>query len=94
MAKLVFTKNLQIHIEQPAMDFPLPNESQTTVGEILRKVFSENPRLAHYCVDDQGTPRNHIAIFVGGRPVKDRNLLSDIVQNDDEIYVMQALSGG
>ena len=32
--------------------------------------------------------------FVNGRPIQDREGLSDGVAPDDEIYVMQALSGG
>jgi sulfur carrier protein ThiS len=45
-------------------------------------------------LDDQGTLRRHVAIYVNGRPVGDRVRLTDPVAADDEIYVFQALSGG
>jgi hypothetical protein len=38
--------------------------------------------------------RRHIAIFVDGRQVNDRETLADAVTENAEIYVVQALSGG
>jgi sulfur carrier protein ThiS len=38
--------------------------------------------------------RKHIAVFVDGKMVADREGLSDPVNQDSEIYIMQALSGG
>ncbi|MFT7638635.1 MAG: molybdopterin synthase sulfur carrier subunit [Pirellulaceae bacterium] len=95
MVKIVFTQNLQLYINQPPLEFDTTDSSTPpTVGSILASVFAENPRLGHYCVDDQGAPRDHIAIFVAGKPIRDRQGLSDAVSKNDEIYVMQALSGG
>jgi hypothetical protein len=45
-------------------------------------------------LDDQGALRRHVAVFVDGRPVKDREGLTDAVGPDEEIHVFQALSGG
>ena len=38
--------------------------------------------------------RQHVAVFVGGEMVRDRLGLSDVVQDHQDIFVMQALSGG
>jgi hypothetical protein len=35
-----------------------------------------------------------VVVFVAGQRIKDPVTLSDPVSPDDEIYVMQALSGG
>jgi hypothetical protein len=35
-----------------------------------------------------------MVIFIGGRQAKDRDGLTDPVEQGSEIYVMQALSGG
>ena len=65
-----------------------------TVGEALSAVFAERPALRGYVLDDQGAVRRHVAIYVGGEPVRDRARLSDPVGAEAEIYVLQALTGG
>ena len=62
--------------------------------EVLDEVFANNPRLRGYVLDDQGRLRQHVAIFVNGQIVEDRRDLSDVVEASDELFVMQALSGG
>jgi hypothetical protein len=64
------------------------------VAEALEQVFQKNPRLRGYILDDQGQLRKHVVIFVGGVQVEDCRRLSDRVNPDSEIYIMQALSGG
>lgn len=65
-----------------------------TVGEALAVVFAAQPALRGYLLDDQGALRRHVAIYVGGDRVRDRQRLSDPVGPQDEIHVFQALSGG
>jgi molybdopterin converting factor small subunit len=65
-----------------------------TVGEALAAVFAARPTLRGYVLDDQGALRRHVAIYVNGQPVRDRDRLADPVGPDDEIYVFQALTGG
>jgi hypothetical protein len=45
-------------------------------------------------LDEQGSLRHHMAVFVNGRPVSDRAGLSDEVPPDATLDIMQALSGG
>ena len=65
-----------------------------TVAEALGAVFASDPRLRTYVVDEQGVLRKHVAVFVDGKPVRDRASLADAVPDGGEIFVMQALSGG
>lgn len=65
-----------------------------TVRDALAAVFRARPALRGYVLDDQGALRRHVAVYVGGEPVTDRSGLSDPVGPDDEIYVLQALTGG
>ena len=89
MARVVFTKNLQRHVECP------PTEAAgDTVRNVLDVVFGNIPRLRGYVVDETGCLRKHMSIFVDGELIKDRRHLSDSVGPESEIYVMQALSGG
>ena len=89
MATVVFTQNLKRHVECPT-----ESVAGATVRAVLDAVFAENPRLRGYVLDDQGTLRHHMMVFVDGEPITDRRDLSDPVRDASEVYVMQALSGG
>lgn len=89
MATVVFTQNLKRHVECPTETVP-----GATVRAVLDAVFADNPRLRGYVLDDQGTLRHHMMVFVDGEPITDRRDLSDPVRTASEVYVMQALSGG
>ncbi|MCB1134040.1 MAG: MoaD/ThiS family protein [Verrucomicrobiae bacterium] len=65
-----------------------------TVREALDELFREFPAARSYVLDDQGETRQHVAIFVNGEAVTDRNGLSDPVDEGSVVFVMQALSGG
>jgi sulfur-carrier protein len=89
MPRVVFTENLQRHVDCPPTDV-----SGATVREALDVVFATNRQARSYVLDDQGELRHHMTIFVNGIVVRDRRTLSDPVDAGTEIYVMQALSGG
>ena len=89
MAKVVFTQNLARHVDCPPLEVP-----GATVREVLSRVFSQNPRLAGYVLDERGVLRRHMVVFIDGRQVQDRVALGDAVLSHSEVYVMQALSGG
>jgi molybdopterin converting factor small subunit len=65
-----------------------------TVAEALNATFADRPTLRGYVLDDQGAVRRHVAIYVKGEPIRDRLRLTDPVERGDEIYVLQALTGG
>lgn len=65
-----------------------------TVCQALEAVFKDNTRLRGYILDDQGAVRKHIAIYVNNETIADRAHQSDPVNESDEVFVMQALSGG
>jgi sulfur-carrier protein len=89
MATVHFTPNLMRHVDCPPAEV-----DGTSVREVLAKVFAENPRLKSYVVDEQFGLRRHMGIIVDGEVVQDRKKLSDPVQKNSELYVLQALSGG
>jgi len=89
MPRVVFTQNLQRHVECPET-----TAAGRTVREVLDAVFAANPRARGYVLDDQGELRHHMTIFVDGALIRDRVQLSDPVPDGGEVYVMQALSGG
>ena len=89
MAKVVFTTNVQRHVQCPQAQ-----ASGRTVREVLDNVFAGNPQARGYVLDDQSALRRHMTVFVDGRMIRDRARLGDVVSETSTIYVFQALSGG
>lgn len=89
MPTVAFTPNLQRHLDCPDVSV-----TADTVFDALEAVFRDNPRLRGYVLDEQGRLRQHVAVFVAGELVRDRVRLSDTVAANQDIFVMQALSGG
>lgn len=89
MARVDFTPNLARQTTIASREVPAE-----TVREALEALFGEFPAARGYVLDDQGTTRQHVAVFVNGEPVKDRIGLSDPVDGHSVVFVMQALSGG
>jgi sulfur-carrier protein len=65
-----------------------------TVREVLEAYFAVHPAVRGYVLDDQGVVRRHVGLFVRGSQLVDRSRLTDPMDATDELYVMQALSGG
>ena len=82
----------------PQLERFLPASTVTveanTVADALAAVFEAHPALRGYVLDDQGAVRQHVAVFVNGGLIADRERLTDPVEPTDEIYLLQALTGG
>ena len=89
MPRVVFTSNLQRHVTCPERDV-----SGATVAQALEAVFAEAPQVREYVLDEHGHVRKHVAIYVDGQRIADRERLTDAVGPASEVYVLQALSGG
>lgn len=89
MALVTFTDVIQRHVACPPTEV-----AASTIREALDAVFSANPRARGYVLDERGALRQHMAVFIGGRQVRDRQGLSDAIEPGADIFVMQALSGG
>ena len=89
MAYVRFTPTLQRHVA--CADARV---DASTVRDALDAVFATTPALKSYLVDEQGALRKHVTVFVDGAAVRDRTRLSDVLQPDSDIDVLQALSGG
>ena len=89
MARLHFTPNLSRHTECPSAAL-----EAETVAELLERYFETWPAVRGYVLDDQGAVRHHVKVLVDGHNIRDRRKLTDRLNNDSEVYVFQALSGG
>jgi molybdopterin converting factor small subunit len=87
--RVSFTRALERFVPAPTVEV-----EAATLNEALSAVFAQRPVLRGYVLDDQGAVRRHVNIFINGAAAADRVTLSDPLKPGDEIYVLQALSGG
>jgi molybdopterin synthase sulfur carrier subunit len=89
MATVRFTESIQRHVQCPTREI-----AGTTLRDVLEGYFAGNERARGYVLDDQGCLRKHMAIFIDGRQIRDRQGLTDAVDADATVDLVQALSGG
>jgi len=61
---------------------------------VVQSIDQDFPGIKDYILDDQGSLRKHVNIFVDGSLISDRIKLQDKLNANSEVYIMQALSGG
>jgi sulfur-carrier protein len=66
----------------------------TTAGGVVQALEKLAPGIGFYICDERGRLRTHVNIFVGKQMIRDRKGLTDEVAPDDEVHILQALSGG
>jgi len=84
-----FTENIQRHVTCPPREV-----AGTTVRAVLDGYFTTNERARGYVLDDRARLRTHMAAFIDGRQIQDREALSDPVPEGAVVDVIQSLSGG
>jgi len=65
-----------------------------TVADVIGHLERQFPGLADYICDDQGRLRQHVNIFIGEELIQDKETLQDSLAPSDEVFILQALSGG
>ena len=66
----------------------------SNIHDVLVELEQKYPGISGYLVDDDGRLRQHVNIFVKGELIKDRDTLTDSLNDQDEVLIFQALSGG
>jgi molybdopterin converting factor small subunit len=65
--------------------------SGADLAALLADLDARYPGIRFRMIDEQDCVRRHIRFFINGEPVKD---LRHVVRPDDEVCIVQALSGG
>lgn len=65
-----------------------------TIREVVEEMERHFPGVSGYVLEENGALRRHVNIFINDHGIEDRRHLSDTVAGDDEIHIIQALSGG
>jgi hypothetical protein len=89
MPTVRFTQNIQRHVGCPTLEV-----AGATVREALEEYFRLHAQARGYVLDDQGKLRQHMAIFIDGAQIRDRDTLGDPAPPGAVIDIVQALSGG
>lgn len=76
------------------MACPTRRANGSTLRAVLDDYFQDNAQARGYVLDEQAKIRQHMVVFIDGERVRDRDGLSDAVEPESEIDVIQALSGG
>ena len=66
----------------------------STVADVIQNVAAVYPGLTDYLIEENGALRKHVNIFINDTFIRDRKTLTDAVQDKDDVYIIQALSGG
>jgi hypothetical protein len=90
MAHVSFTRHLRRYF--PDLDeIELPAR---TLRELVERLEARHPGISAYLVEDDGSLRKHVNVFVENRMLEDRRALSDPLRPDARVHFLQALSGG
>ncbi len=68
-------------------DVEIPGD---TVGEVIRALEAQNPKLRGWILDEQGHVRQHVNVFVNGERMAEDASLSPT----DRLHVLPSISGG
>ena len=89
MPTIRFTQNIQRHVICPEMNLP-----EKTLQDLLEAYFAIIPEARGYVFNDQGVLRKHMALFIDGQLMQNRDALQFPLKAESTVDVMQALSGG
>jgi len=76
------------------MPVPQVETSAADLRSALNACFADHPRLRGYVLDEQGSLRENVVIFIDGQRARDPRLLDDALRPTSQVYILQALSGG
>jgi molybdopterin converting factor small subunit len=62
----------------------------TSVGQVLRELEHQHPKITGWVLDEQGHVRRHVNVFVDGERVKE----DAPVAPDATLHVLPSISGG
>ena len=90
MIKVKFTSALK----QFFPDLSEQELESTSIKEIITSIESIYPGMQDYLLEEDGSLRKHVNIFIRDEMMVDRHKLSDTLTDGDEVLIFQALSGG
>ena len=93
MACVEFTRHLHRFFPAIAKSPGLQIDA-TTIADLIAALEARFPGLSSYLINDDGSLRKHVVVFVDAKPIADRTQLTDKIEPESKVMIMQALSGG
>ena len=90
MAHVSFTPHLCSFFDLPASC----EVSAASVATLIAALDQRWPGIGFYITDERGHLRRHVAIWVDGKQVRDRERLGEMLADESKVHILQALSGG
>lgn len=91
MPTLKFTSHLQRFFPELQQNIHIEGD---TIAAVVANLDRQFPGLGAYLIDEHGTLRKHVNIFIEQDLIVDRQRLSDAVRDNNRVFIFQALSGG
>jgi molybdopterin synthase sulfur carrier subunit len=66
----------------------------STLRAALESALLAAPALKSYVLDEQGSVRKHVAVFINAQMIPSRTQLDIELRPQDKVMVIQALTGG
>ncbi len=89
MATVEFARAFRRHVDCPAEQV-----EGATLGDVLTGYFDRHPAVRGYVLDEQGSFRKHITLFVDNEQIDHRRGADTVVGPTSAVHIFQALSGG
>lgn len=65
-----------------------------SVAELLKALGGDYPGVHHRVVDELGSLRPHVNVFVNGENIRHLSGLATSLSEGDEVWLLPAISGG
>ena len=72
----------------------LPDLVETTVGEMLERLFAKYPLLRDHVMTSRGELHSAFHVLINGRDSRFLNGLETIITADDEVRIFPPVGGG
>jgi molybdopterin converting factor small subunit len=86
---------MKVHIPSPLLSYTNQQNdveaNGSSIAEMLNDLNRQYPGIRFRMIDEQDSIRPHMKIFVNGEQVWE---LDAALKSSDEVYILQALSGG
>lgn len=79
---------------QEIVEIALQPSATATLADVFATLSRDYPGIHQRVLDDQGSLRRHVNLFLDGEDVRFLNGLATRVRDDSEMWIAPALSGG
>ena len=90
MPVIEFTSNLKRFFP----DLKTQHSKGKDLMTIIEDLDNQFPGIKDYIIDEKKHIRQHVNIFIGNELAHKESVLQKKLGMDDQVYIMQALSGG